>query len=345
VGFQNWIRSSCDFGTSRSSTSKAGFRFEPPGARVLHRRYRAFRLEPSQFGTAIDAQFAGPARRVRFCSSGVSRVRSTSKRTGQCFVPRNGRGDQRNTRHGPGTYTSLTQVAADVLCISMDRVRMEIGDTRFPPAPAHGGSVTMASLGNAVHRACEGARQHALATAGYSNSDADLADVMRRIGRSIENTADFAPDEATARIYSMHQYGAVCVEVTADPDLGLVRVPRITGAYAVGRIVNPLMARSQAIGGMVFGIGMALLEHTRIDARNGRVVNGTLAEYLVPVNADVHGLDVVLIDDPDSLVNPLGVKGIAELTTIGVASAIANAVYHATGTRIRDLPITPEKLL
>jgi xanthine dehydrogenase YagR molybdenum-binding subunit len=124
-----------------------------------------------------------------------------------------------------------------------------------------------------------------------------------------------------------------------------VRVPRLVGAYGAGRIVNPKIARSQAIGAMVMGIGMAVMEHTVVDARTGRVVNGNLAEYLVPVDADVKDLDVTFVAERDPHVNPLGVKGVAEITLVGVAAAIANAVHHATGRRVRELPITPEKLL
>ncbi len=134
----------------------------------------------------------------------------------------------------------------------------------------------------------------------------------------------------------MHAFGAVFVEVTVDPDLGEVRVPRIVGAYGAGRIVNPKTARSQVIGGMVMGIGMALMEQTVVDARTGRVVNGNLAEYLVPVNADVRDLDVIFVNERDPHVNPLGVKGVAEISLVGV---------HATGQRVRELPITPEKVV
>jgi xanthine dehydrogenase YagR molybdenum-binding subunit len=122
-------------------------------------------------------------------------------------------------------------------------------------------------------------------------------------------------------------------------------VRRIVGAYGAGRIVNPKTTRSQSFGGMVGGIGMALMEHTQVDQRNGRVVNGNIAEYLVPVNADVGQLEVIFVDEHDPHVNPLGVKGVGEIALVGVAAAIANAVYHATGKRVRDLPITPEKLL
>jgi xanthine dehydrogenase YagR molybdenum-binding subunit len=130
-----------------------------------------------------------------------------------------------------------------------------------------------------------------------------------------------------------------------DPDFGIVRVPRIVGAYDVGRVINPKIARSQCIGGMVGGIGMALMEQAEWDARLGRVMNANLAEYLVPVNADVTDLDVTFVPSSDEIFNPLGAKGLAEIALCGVAPAIANAVYHATGKRVRNLPIMPEKLL
>jgi xanthine dehydrogenase YagR molybdenum-binding subunit len=130
-----------------------------------------------------------------------------------------------------------------------------------------------------------------------------------------------------------------------DVDLGLVRVVRVVGAYGTGRIVNPRMAHSQAIGGIVGGIGMALLEQTRIDGRDGRIVNANIADYLVPVNADIPVLEAIFVDEHDPHVNPLGVKGLGEVAYVGVAPAIANAVFNATGKRVRDLPITAEKLL
>jgi len=145
--------------------------------------------------------------------------------------------------------------------------------------------------------------------------------------------------------YSMHAFGSVFAEVAVDPDFGLIRVRRLVGAYGAGRIVNPRLARSQVISGMVGGIGMALFEHTIIDRGTGRIANTTLADYLVPVNADIAALEAFFVDEHDPYVNPLGVKGLAELAVIGVASAIANAVFHATGKRVRELPITLEKLL
>ena len=242
---------------------------------------------------------------------------------------------------GPGTWTSMTQVAADALGLPIERVKFTLGDTRLPRAPVHGGSLTMASVGSAVQAACRKAREDALARGGGS----DLTDAIRRIGQPVQASADVKPDDASQR-FSMHAFGAVFVEVAVDPDLGETRVRRIVGAYGAGRIVNPKTARSQCIGGMIGGIGMALMEHSVVDGRNGRVPNANLAEYAVPVHADApEVMDVTFVEEHDPHVNPLGVKGVAELALVGVAPAIANAIYHATGRRIRELPVTPAKLL
>jgi xanthine dehydrogenase YagR molybdenum-binding subunit len=242
---------------------------------------------------------------------------------------------------GPGTWTSMTQVAAETLGLPIERVKFILGDTRLPRAPVHGGSLTMASVGSAVQAACRNAREDALARAGAN----DLADAVRRLGQPVEASADVKPGDESQQ-FSMHAFGAVFVEVAVDPDLGETRVRRIVGAYGAGRIVNPKLARSQCIGGMIGGIGMALMEHSVVDPRNGRVPNANLAEYAVPLHADTpQAMDVIVVEEHDPHVNPLGVKGIGEIAMVGVAPAIANAVYHATGKRIRELPITPDKLL
>ena len=245
---------------------------------------------------------------------------------------------------GPGTYTSMTQVAVDALGLPMDRVRFELGDTSLPKATVHGGSMTMASIGTAVQAACLEAKQRAFERAGVTDPAADLGGVMRTLSEPVEATAQNTAAEQQAN-YSMHSFGAVLAEVRVDPDLGLVRVPRIVGAYGIGRVVNPKTAHSQCIGGMVMGLGMALLEQTILDSRSARPANSSLADYLVPVNADIHELDATFVEEVDPHVNPLGVKGAGELATIGVAPAIVNAIYHATGVRVRELPVTPEKLL
>jgi xanthine dehydrogenase YagR molybdenum-binding subunit len=272
---------------------------------------------------------------------------------------------------GPGTWTSMTQVAADALGLPVARVKFELGDTTMPPAPVHGGSMTMASVGSAVHEAALAVRAKLVALAvgdaasplhgakeeQVLSEDGRLflkdepkrgetyADLLKRQKQeSVEVTHESKPADEKKK-FSMFAFGAHFVEVRVDADLGRVRVARVVVGFGAGRIVNPKTSRSQALGGMVGGIGMALTEETHRDGRNGRVVNANLADYHVPVNADVPALDVFLIDEKDPHVNPLGVKGIGEIALVGVAAAVANAVYHATGKRVRDLPITPEKLL
>ncbi len=191
---------------------------------------------------------------------------------------------------GPGTWTSMTQVAAESLGLPIDKVRFVLGDTRLPKAPVHGGSMTMASVGSAVQAACRKVLQDTLARADV----ADLAEAMRRLDRPLEATESVEPG-AQGEGYSKHAFGAVFVEAVVDPDLGEIRVRRIVGAYGVGRVVNPKLARSQCIGGMISSIGMALMEHSVVDARNGRVPNANLAEYAVPVHADAPpAMEVIL---------------------------------------------------
>ena len=242
---------------------------------------------------------------------------------------------------GPGTWTSMTQVAAEALGLPIERVKFVLGDTRLPKAPVHGGSLTMASVGSAVQAACRKAREDALARGGAN----DLLEAVRRIGQPVEASVDTNPGDESQR-FSMHAFGAVFVEVAVDPDLGETRVRRMVGAYGAGRIVNPKLTRSQCIGGMIGGIGMALMEHAVVDARNGRVPNANLAEYPVPVHADTPPvMEAIFVEEHDLHVNPLGVKGVGEIAMVGVAPAITNAIFHATGKRIRELPVTPDKLL
>lgn len=250
------------------------------------------------------------------------------------------------TDMGPGTYTSATQIAADALSLPIARVTFELGDSSYPKAKEHGGSTTLASVGSAVAAACaalnaklDGLRTRYRADAIDGVALLRLASLVR-----LDAEASAAPGDESNR-YAMHGFGAVFAEVCVDVDLSTVRVSRVIGAYDAGRIVNPMIARSQCIGGMVGGIGMALLEEVEWDEQLGRVTNATLAEYLVPVCADVRELDAVFVSSEDTIMNPLGVKGVAELGLCGVAPAIANAVWHATGKRIRELPITSARLL
>lgn len=271
---------------------------------------------------------------------------------------------------GPGTYTSMTQVAADALGLDMDGVEFRLGDSLMPPTPPHGGSMTMASVGSAVLDSCDKVREQAVTMAVRDPRSplhgADPRAVVVRNGRlavkkdprrgetygqlltrnnrpHLEALGAFSPPEEHRA--SMYAYGAVFAEVAVDARLGLVRVRRMLGVYDAGRIVSPKLADSQALGGMVGGIGQALLEHTVIDPRDGRVVNANLADYLVPVNADIPDLRAIYLDGDDREANPIGVKGLGEVVLVGVAPAVANAVSHATGRRIRSFPITAEALL
>jgi xanthine dehydrogenase YagR molybdenum-binding subunit len=239
---------------------------------------------------------------------------------------------------GTGTRTIMPQIAAEVLGIPVDRIRLVMGDTTLPENPISAGSMTATSTGSAVHNAAVALRD-ALKDLGIT----DLA--SHRPSVLVEVKADSKPPEDAKKKFSMHAFGAVFVEVRVDPDLGTVRVSRITGAYGGGRVLNPKTARSQIIGGIVYGIGMALEEETLIDTRNGRYMNAELDEYHLPVNADVPKIDVTFVDEKDEHVNPIGVKGLGEIGITGVAAAIANAIYHATGVRVRELPITLDKVL
>jgi xanthine dehydrogenase YagR molybdenum-binding subunit len=272
---------------------------------------------------------------------------------------------------GTGTYTIMAQVAADALGLPVGRVRAELGDSALPHAPVSGGSQSAASVMPAIDAAARMLRAQLAALAigteggplhGASPADIDIADgvlfvrndarrrddiraVLTRVGKDrLEATEESKPGDEMKQ-YGRHAFGAHFAEVSVDPHLGTVRVTRYVGAFAAGRVLNAKTARSQMIGGIVYGLGMALTEETHSDARSGRITNANIAEYLVPVNADVPDIEVLLIDEVDPHINPLGIKGMGELPMVGVAAAVANAVFNATGKRVRDLPIRPERVI
>lgn len=246
---------------------------------------------------------------------------------------------------GCGTYTVMSQIAADTLGVPVNRVRFELGDTNFPDNPASTGSVTAASTGSAVYEAAVALRDkiEQLAPGGLANNAA--ADIVKRNGGAPLDATVASKPGSEQQHFSAHAFGAVFTEVRVDPELAIVRIPRVVTAHAVGRVLNEKTARSQIQGGVVWGVGMALLEETLIDPQTGRYMNSDLAEYLVPINADIGTIDVHFVQEKDSNVNPIGVKGAGEIGITGVAASIANAVYHATGKRVRELPIRLEKLL
>jgi CO/xanthine dehydrogenase Mo-binding subunit len=243
---------------------------------------------------------------------------------------------------GPGTYTVMTQVAAEVLGLPLERVRLELGDSAMPRAPLQGGSGLTAALGSAVHAACgELVRSFTELAGGPPTADTYTGILARH--RLTELSADGASARRTDLDAEPGIFAAKFAEVRVDADLGLVRVTRFVAAVDGGRILNEKTAASQIIGGTTGGIGMALLEQTLSDG-TGRIANATFGDYLVAVNADVPDIDVIFTGEPDPI-NPVGVKGIGEVAIVGVAPAIANAVFHATGRRLRALPISAEHLL
>jgi CO/xanthine dehydrogenase Mo-binding subunit len=272
---------------------------------------------------------------------------------------------------GTGTYTVATQLAAESLGLEIARVRVEIGDTDLPPAPQSGGSGLAMALGGAIHDAASNllrafldvvadddrsplqrARQDAITvTDGRIHLIDDRAvgetyvDILARHGlNEIIADGELNPPEDAGTTAPAGAFAARFAEVRIDPELGLLRVARIVSAVDAGRILNTKLARSQIIGSVVMGIGMTILEEAVFDAGTGRIANATFGDYLIPVNADVPELDVVFVGEPDQA-SPIGIKGLGEVGIVGVSAAIANAVYHATGRRIRSLPITIDQLL
>ncbi len=273
---------------------------------------------------------------------------------------------------GQGAWTALAQIAAAAIGLDPEQVEFHSGISSLPDGGIAGGSAHTASAGLALHKAGEDAiaRLAALAAAdpasplfGTSNvgvvarsgrlyrRDDDgrsesYADILARAGHAeLVGTAKAARDPAVAAAHAMYSHGAVFAEVKVDPDLGQVRVTRLVGAFAAGRIINPRLVRSQYFGGMIWGTSFALQEEAITDRRTGRIMNGDLAEYHVPVNADVPSLEAILVPEDDPYVNPLGVKGVGEIAITGTVGAIANAVWHATGVRVRRFPIRIEDLI
>jgi xanthine dehydrogenase YagR molybdenum-binding subunit len=270
---------------------------------------------------------------------------------------------------GTGTYTIMAQVAADMLGLPIDNVTVKLGDSTLPQSQVEGGSWTAASVAHAIAVTADEVRKELLGLAqrmpdaplagadpddvvladgmivskGDASRAVSIADAMRHgaVDRiEHEKSAEFKADSKHAR----NTHSAIFAEVKVDEQLGVIRVTRVVDAVAAGRILNTKTASSQVMGSVVWGIGMALHEETLVDHSFGRIMNANIAEYHVPVNADVQDIKVIFVDEPDNIVNPLGIKGVGEIGMVGVAAAIANAVYHATGKRVRDLPITLDKL-
>jgi xanthine dehydrogenase YagR molybdenum-binding subunit len=273
---------------------------------------------------------------------------------------------------GQGAWTALAQIASDALGLDHERLEFRSGSSDLPDAGIAGGSAHTATAGAAIHEAgadvigklAELATRDersplfgagnagVIARAGRLHRRDDetrgesYADILRRAGlEEIEGRGASAPDPAAQEAYAMFAHGAVFAEVKVDPDFGQIRATRLVGAFAAGTIVNPRMVQSQYYGGMIWGVSFALHEHAVIDRRTGRTMNANLGEYHVPVNADVPDIQAILVEEHDAHVNALGIKGVGEIGITGTAAAIANAVWHATGVRVREFPITLDRLI
>lgn len=292
----------------------------------------------------------------------------------RAVVRRDGTGLVETGAHdmGQGAWTALAQIAADSLGLDVEQLEFRAGSSDLPDAGIAGGSAHTATAGSAIHaagaQAIERLAELALADPHSPLFGADNVGVVARDGRllrrddesrgdsfvdilaraglaEVEGHGSAATDQAAAERYAMHAHGAVFAEVKVDPQLGQIRVTRLVGAFAAGRIINPRLVRSQYYGGMIWGVSFALHERAVLDARTGRVMNADFAEYHVPVNADVPSLEAILVEEEDPHVNALGIKGVGEIGITGTAGAVANAVWHATGVRVRRFPITIEHLL
>jgi xanthine dehydrogenase YagR molybdenum-binding subunit len=273
---------------------------------------------------------------------------------------------------GQGAWTAFAQIAADGLGLGLEQVEFRSGTSDLPDAGIAGGSAHTATAGMAIHNAgadviakladlATGNERSPLFGAGNAGVVArggrlfrrddesrseSYSDILVRAGvTEIEGRGTSAADPAAQSAYAMHAHGAVFAEVKIDPDLGQIRVTRLVGAFAAGRIVNPRLVRSQYYGGMIWGVSFALHEHAVMDRHSGRPMNPNLAEYHVPVNADVPSLEAILVEERDPHVNALGIKGVGEIGITGTAGAVANAVWHATGIRVRQFPITLDRLI
>ncbi len=292
-------------------------------------------------------QMSPASARVRFAADGTARVEIAAHDV------------------GTGAYTVIGQMAAECLGIEAAKVAVVIGDSILPPGPVSGGSVTTASACSAVLLACNQLHAKLGIVRGADAKQRAAAFEKLKVG-ALEEIGNYVPEHSrsktTAGLYkgsvdisggpnaesagkTMFAFGAEFVEVRVHARTREIRVPRIVGAFAAGRIMNPRTAHSQLMGGMIWGIGSALHEFTEIDKREARYMNDNLAEYLIPVNADIRQVDVIMVPEVDNEANPAGAKGLGELGNVGTAAAIANAVYHATGKRIRELPITLDKLI
>jgi xanthine dehydrogenase YagR molybdenum-binding subunit len=247
---------------------------------------------------------------------------------------------------GVGTGTAMTAIAAEAFGIPSQRIKFELGDSSLPPSPTQGGSSITATVGSAVHDACLALKEKFQQLIGNGGTDKpDYVKILQEKGLTQLDVTITSSASSKSRDYSTYSYSVHFVQVKVNPRTGVVRINKVASVADSGTIASPKTARSQVIGGAIGGIGMALMEEGVMDHRFGRYVNADLAGYHVPVHADIPQIDAIFVNKPDFILNPMGVKGMGEIALIGMSAAVANAIFNATGKRIRELPITPDKLI
>ncbi|MES2113110.1 MAG: xanthine dehydrogenase family protein molybdopterin-binding subunit [Bacteroidota bacterium] len=245
---------------------------------------------------------------------------------------------------GPGTGTAMASVAAEVMGMPAEKIKIVLGDSSLPPSPTQGGSQIAATVGSAVHDACAELKEKFKAIAG-STVPTNYTQILKQQNLDkleVTTTSKGGPEQGK---YAMYSWSVHFMRVLVHPTTGVVKVDKAISVADAGQILSPKTARSQMIGGTIMGIGMALMEEAVIDHRYGRLVNNNFADYHVPIQADIPQVEAYFVNKADNILTPVGAKGMGEIATIGVAAAVANAVYNATGKRVRELPITPDKLV
>jgi xanthine dehydrogenase YagR molybdenum-binding subunit len=293
-------------------------------------------------------------------SRGRASVRATLDNNGNLLL------ESAVSDSGPGTATAMVQIAHQSLGIPLSKIKFDLGESDLPPGPTQGGSTTTSTLGSAVYEICEALKDEILKLSSNPFS-ADktqvvffdgsisgkiqppnaipIAELLQKANRAEITLTKESQANAEAGKYSSYSFSVHFAKVHVHPVTGIVRVKQVVTVGDAGKIVSEKTARNQMIGGVVGGIGMALTEESVMDHRYGRYANNNFADYHVPVHADIPPIEAYFVNKPDPILNPMGAKGMGEIALIGFAAAVTNAVYHATGRRIRELPVTPDKLL
>jgi xanthine dehydrogenase YagR molybdenum-binding subunit len=247
---------------------------------------------------------------------------------------------------GPGTGTAMATIASEIMGLPEDKIRVDLGDSSLPPSPTQGGSSITSTVGSAVNDACKELKNKFSQLSGAGQADKpDYIKILKAHNLDKVEVTTTSKSNPEMGKYAGYAWSVHFIKVLVNPLTGVVKINKAVSVADCGHVVSHKTARSQIIGGTIMGIGMALTEEVVIDHRYGRLVNNNFADYHVPVQADIPQCEALFVNKPDPYLNPMGAKGMAEIATVGVAAAVANAVYNATGKRVREMPVTPDKLV